>query len=609
MEIESALDIINKGCKENIPSLDKGILLLDAFVKYPDSKLPQNLDEIYKFFFDYVLFVEGLQYPYFYYLNRILSNPETIGKLLKYIRQYQTDKRLNTKEAYKLLIHINKDFNGNEEFDMVRGILDAFKLPDKVYSPATDALFNNDIESFIKAFENEDCTELMKALWILKFLLYGSVSLAKGEGHEKLYNDIWFNDHTYDVFFYYDYGIKGEIKDDVIKDVIKVFISKKYRYDFSPYYPVPVSNFERQYKLNDQLWLNRLNEANSNETINRSIKDVDVFNEYSLETECPNIGSSFLLNSLNYHKEALKNDFDKSFFNTLQSECKKMPDNDSIQIFFADYIESCLVRISYSYNVVKNIMPNGNSNILSKIIDLFPDFNKRIVGPNSFFDVNFTRLFPVKENKNDVIKQNTKPKNIVNNFKKDKFNKKCKGITNFCQGLDDAIYTRTLHYLYLFLTGKITFQESELKDDEKDSIDSMKPDVSSVTEYINAERCSEQDFIYILCGETNEEKKPSENPVIEWKEAEETGTKIMMAAFFYVCCGAEIGKDGYQYLSPKIGKKSNCYSFNGEKVKFSEQKNKGMDKYYIFWKAVIRLCCAKAKQELGMTSSFKSLKK
>ena len=88
MEIESALDIINKGCKENIPSLDKGILLLDAFVKYPDSKLPQNLDEIYKFFFDYVLFVEGLQYPYFYYLNRILSNPETIGKLLKYIRQY-----------------------------------------------------------------------------------------------------------------------------------------------------------------------------------------------------------------------------------------------------------------------------------------------------------------------------------------------------------------------------------------------------------------------------------------------------------------------------------------------------------------------------------------
>ena len=597
MKIESALDITNKGWEENMPSLDKGFLLLDTFVKYPDSKLPQDLDEIYKNFLDYVLFVEGLQFPYFYYLNRILSDSETIGKLLKYIRQYQTDKRLNTKEAYKLLIHINKDFNGNEEYDMVRGIFDAFNLPDKVYSPATIALCNNDMESFVKAFENEDCTELMKALWILKFLLYGSVSLAIGDEHEKLYNDIWFNDHAYDAFFYYGYGVKGKIKDDVIKDMIKLFISKKYRYDFSPY-NAPVSNFVKRYKLNDQSWLNKLNETNYNETINRSIKDVDVFKEDSLETECQNIGISFLLNSLNYHKEALKNDFDKSFFNTLQSECKKMPDNDSIQIFFADYIESCLVRISYSYNVVKNIMPNGNSNILSKIIDLFPDFNKRIVGPNSFFDVNFTRLFPVKENKNDVIKQNTKPQNIVNNFKKDKFNKKCKGITNFCQGLDDAIYTRTLHYLYLFLTGKITFQESELKDDEKDSIDSMKPDVSSVTEYINAERCSEQDFIYILCGETNEEKKPSENPVIEWKEAEETGTKIMMAAFFYVCCGAEIGKDGYQYLSPKIGKKSNCYSFNGEKVKFSEQKNKGMDKYYIFWKAVIRLCCAKAKQEL-----------
>lgn len=301
MKIESALDIINKGWEENMPSLDKGFLLLDTFVKYPDSKLPQDLDEIYKNFLDYVLFVEGLQFPYFYYLNRILSDSETIGKLLKYIRQYQTDKRLNTKEAYKLLIHINKDFNGNEEYDMVRGIFDAFNLPDKVYSPATIALCNNDMESFVKAFENEDCTELMKALWILKFLLYGSVSLAIGDEHEKLYNDIWFNDHAYDAFFYYGYGVKGKIKDDVIKDMIKLFISKKYRYDFSPY-NAPVSNFVKRYKLNDQSWLNKLNETNYNETINRSIKDVDVFKEDSLETECQNIGISFLLNSLNYHK-------------------------------------------------------------------------------------------------------------------------------------------------------------------------------------------------------------------------------------------------------------------------------------------------------------------
>ena len=595
MKIESALDIINKGWEENMPSLDKGFLLLDTFVKYPDSKLPQDLDEIYKNFLDYVLFVEGLQFPYFYYLNRILSDSETIGKLLKYIRQYQTDKRLNTKEAYKLLIHINKDFNGNEEYDMVRGIFDAFNLPDKVYSPATIALCNNDMESFVKAFENEDCTELMKALWILKFLLYGSVSLAIGDEHEKLYNDIWFNDHAYDAFFYYGYGVKGKIKDDVIKDMIKLFISKKYRYDFSPY-NAPVSNFVKRYKLNDQSWLNKLNETNYNETINRSIKDVDVFKEDSLETECQNIGISFLLNSLNYHKGALKNDFDKPFFDTLQFECKEMPAPDSIQISFADYIESCLARISFSYNVVKNIIPNGNS-ILTKIIDRFPDFNKRIVGSNSFFDVYFTHLFPIpiKENKNDVIKQNKKPNSkahLVENFQLDRFPKECKGITKWYQGEDDETYASALHYLYLFLTGQIAFKESELKSDE---VRSIKLDIEIETEFINTERCSEEDFIYILHGKIDK-KKVSANPIIEWKEDKKIGTKIMMGAFFYVCCGAEIGKDELGNLKPNPGEYSNCYSLNGEFVKLSELKNKGIDKYYKFWSVVIRLCCARAKK-------------
>lgn len=133
-----------------------------------------------------------------------------------------------------------------------------------------------------------------------------------------------------------------------------------------------------------------------------------------------------------------------------------MPAPDSIQISFADYIESCLARISFSYNVVKNIIPNGNS-ILTKIIDRFPDFNKRIVGSNSFFDVYFTHLFPIpiKENKNDVIKQNKKPNSkahLVENFQLDRFPKECKGITKWYQGEDDETYASALHYLYLFTT-------------------------------------------------------------------------------------------------------------------------------------------------------------
>lgn len=105
MKIESALDIISRGLVEDSSNLDKGFLLLNAFVKYQNSELSKNLDETYKHFLDYVLFVEGLQYPFFYCLNRVLSNSETIGKLCTYIINLQCkyDKRLNAKRSISII--------------------------------------------------------------------------------------------------------------------------------------------------------------------------------------------------------------------------------------------------------------------------------------------------------------------------------------------------------------------------------------------------------------------------------------------------------------------------------------------------------------------------
>ena len=39
MKIESALDIISRGLVEDSSNLDKGFLLLNAFVKYQNSEL------------------------------------------------------------------------------------------------------------------------------------------------------------------------------------------------------------------------------------------------------------------------------------------------------------------------------------------------------------------------------------------------------------------------------------------------------------------------------------------------------------------------------------------------------------------------------------------
>lgn len=250
MKIESALDIISRGLVEDSSNLDKGFLLLNAFVKYQNSELSEGLDETYENLLDYVLFVEGLQYPFFYCLNRVLSNSETIGKLCTYIINLQCkyDKRLNAKEAYQLLLHINNDFYGSEDNDLARSILDAFNLPGKVYSPATVALSNKNIDSFIEAFGNEDCTEMMKSLWILKFMLYGTASL---EEDEKLYNSVWFNNQTYDIFFLSDYDVVGNTKDkDTIINMMKMFVSTNYSAEISHYKPIPAIYNEKQYKLN-----------------------------------------------------------------------------------------------------------------------------------------------------------------------------------------------------------------------------------------------------------------------------------------------------------------------------------------------------------------------
>lgn len=586
MKIESALDIISRGLVEDSSNLDKGFLLLNAFVKYQNSKLSKNLDETYKKFLDYVLFVEGLQYPFFYCLNRVLSNSEAIGKLCTYIINLQCkyDKRLNAKEAYQLLLHINNDFYGSEDNDLARSILDAFNLPNKVYSPATVALSNKNIDSFIEAFGNEDCTEMMKSLWILKFMLYGTASL---EEDEKLYNSVWFNNETYDIFFLSDYDVVGNTKDkDTIINMMKMFVSTNYSAEISHYKPIPAIYNEKQYKLNSLSLDNTSLILNS--YLERYIKNIRTSSDESFEHDCKNDGNYLILNSLKEHKDVLKKDFDKNFFDTLESKLSNyyLATNKP----FKYYIELYLAKISFSYNMVKNALPDDNSKFLIKQIDRFPDLKKWIIGPDSFFDVYFTRLFPVKE---EEIKQDKKQKSkakLVDNSQQNRFNGKCCGITMYCQGWGDEEYNLILKCLYKFLTGEKIFPKSNLKSDE---LKDLKLNIDIETEYINAEKCSKDDFIYILHGKI-EKKKVSANPIIEW-----TKTQQSMTAFFYACCSkkTDYGEDENMEFSPDPGQQFNnkCYSYKGKAIKLSEKKQKYTKEYYKSWKAVIRLCAAENK--------------
>lgn len=51
---------------------------------------------------------------------------------------------------------------------------------------------------------------------------------------------------------------------------------------------------------------------------------------------------------------------------------------------FKYYIELYLAKISFSYNMVKNALPDDGIKFLIKQIDRFPDLKKWIIGPDSF---------------------------------------------------------------------------------------------------------------------------------------------------------------------------------------------------------------------------------
>lgn len=131
------------------------------------------------------------------------------------------------------------------------------------------------------------------------------------------------------------------------------------------------------------------------------------------------------------HKDVLKKDFDKNFFDTLESKLSNyyLATNKP----FKYYIELYLAKISFSYNMVKNALPDDGIKFLIKQIDRFPDLKKWIIGPDSFFDVYFTRLFPVKEKAIIQNKKQNSKANIIDNSLQEQFDGKCSGITIFVQ--------------------------------------------------------------------------------------------------------------------------------------------------------------------------------
>ena len=111
--------------------------------------------------------------------------------------------------------------------------------------------------------------------------------------------------------------IKGDSKDTII-NMMKMFVSTNYSAEISHYKPIPAIYNEKQYKLNSLSLDNTSLILNS--YLERYIKNIRTSSDESFEHDCKNDGNYLILNSLKEHKDVLKKDFDKNFFDTLESK-------------------------------------------------------------------------------------------------------------------------------------------------------------------------------------------------------------------------------------------------------------------------------------------------
>ena len=110
---------------EYIATLDKGIERIKEVASWPDGKLPDETQNVFPAFCEYVAFNMGVKYPFFEALYHFLKNKEV--HLFKHICDKDFKGYILTyDEAFEMFLFLKQD--------KVRDILDTYnKLPINTY--------------------------------------------------------------------------------------------------------------------------------------------------------------------------------------------------------------------------------------------------------------------------------------------------------------------------------------------------------------------------------------------------------------------------------------------------------------------------------------------
>ena len=553
--------------------IDSGIGLLKKFITYPETEVPDCLADVIPPFFEYVSFTEGIQRPFACNLKNCVS--ERIAELFEYLSKKEAT-LYNSLTLYEAFYFLRRIKPHSKEIFNIYGRLGTYASSKALY-----ALETNDIATFTKAFDNEDCKDLMKTLWGLRFVLYGIVS------DENITNDFadkhWFDD--YDLFKPFFNWTNDEKK--FIIENIKTFVCDKFIKSIIDFHIVKyevTDNEQGRFTHSDMSLVNAINDYINNDVNPKTIIQKVLSSNDAIINECYENSKAVLFNAIYSHKSKLV-EFTEEFFEALEKEW-----NDGNYGFididksvFLQYVVLYLTKISFVYNLIEDFIYPKDKEVLLNIIKRSNNYEKKIIGADCIFNI---FRHQVRNEPLDVTSQVTNTSMSIlgeSNYIKNKCNSYDKDGAN-------VVYELTIHYLYQFLSGGEvhTIKKENLEEfKDKKGLDNL--DIKYPNKFID---CTENIFKYIMGVKTQINEK--DVLIMNWIN----GKRQDMAAFLLVYCGITTMKGQNAKNIKQLATRKNinncCYRYKNEPI-YIKGKEREAKSYYAYWDFIIDKCFSAAK--------------
>lgn len=552
--------------------IDSGIGLLKKFITYPETEIPDCLADVFPPFLEYVSFIEGIQRPFACNLKNCVS--ERIVELFEYLSKKEVTP-YNSLTLYETFYFLRKIKSHSKKIFNIYGRLSTYASSKALY-----ALETNDITTFTKAFDKEYCEDLMKTLWLLRFVLYGIVS------DENITNDFadkhWVND--YDLFAPFFDWTNDEEK--FIIENLRTFVCDRFIksiIDFRLVTYEVTDNEQGRFTHYDMSLVNAINDYINND-VNPQTKIQKVLSSSNaIINECRENSEAVLFNAIYSHKSKLVG-FTEEFFEALEKEWNDgnygfIDINKSVVL---QYIVLYLTKISFVYNLIEDFIYPKDREVLLNIIKRSNNYEKKIIGADCIFNI-FShkarnRFLDVTPQSIDASMPILGESNFIKN--------KC---ISYDKDGADVLYELTIHYLYLFLSG------GEVHTINKENLEEFKDEkglnnlaIRYPNKFID---CSENVFKCIMGVKTN--INGNDALIMNWID----GKKQDMAAFLLVYCGIITAKGesakNIGQLATRKEINNCCYRYKKEPI-YIKGKEREAKPYYKYWDFIINKCLSAA---------------